>query len=226
MGSGLTADTQRAQQARDMISQFNLQRQDARDFSNTATANQQILGQDQRGMQNIDLRNQQSVMNNQLRQQQFQNQAGITQGQTGQQANFGNAILQNQQFQSGQQQQANQFGQQQQMQLGQMALGAGAGALAASDKSKKKDISDADFDVRSFLNSLSPYKFSYKDPMQPGASEGTKVGIMAQDIEGTLPGRSMVKDTPDGKMIDLQEAVNPILAALGNINERLEGSGL
>jgi hypothetical protein len=229
MGSGLTADTQRAQQARDMISQFNLQRQDQRDFSNNATANQTLLGRDQRGMQNLDLRNQQQFANNQVAQQRFQNQAGITQGQAGQQANFGNSILQNQQFQSGQQQQANQFAQQQQLANAQAGMGAGAGmatGFQSSDETKKKDIKEADFDVREFLNSLSPYKFSYRNPMDLGASEGTKVGIMAQDIEGTLPGRSMVKDTPDGKMIDVQEAVNPILAALGNINERLERKGI
>lgn len=224
MGSGLTADTQRSQQARDMISQFNLQRQDARDFQNTGTANQEILGRDQRSMQNLDLRNQQQFANNQLKQQQFQNQAAKTAGKAGQQASTGQSMIQNQQYQSGQQQQQNQFTQQQAMQGLRNIAGSVAGAFS-SDKTKKKDIAEAEFDVRDFLNSLTPYKFSYRDPMGAGASEGTKVGIMAQDIEGTLPGRSIVKDTPDGKMIDLKEAVNPILAALGNINERLTKAG-
>ncbi len=225
MGSGLTADQQRQQEARDRIAQFNTQNQNSRDFANNATANQTLLGRDDRARENLNLRNQQQQMNNDLSQQRFQNQAGVAQGKAGQQASFGQNMQQNSQFNAGLTSQNNQFGQQMQAQYAQMAM-KGLGAMAASDKRVKTGIEKAELDIEDFLNSLTGYRYKYKDPFSEFATPGTKVGIMAQDIENTLPGQSIVKETDKGKVIDTKEAVNPILASLGNINERLKKAGI
>ena len=228
MGSGLTADQQRQQEARDRIAQFNNQNQSSRDFANNATANQTLLGRDDRARENLNLRNQQQQMNNDLSQQRFQNQAGVAQGKAGQQASFGQNMQQNSQFNAGLTSQNNQFGQQMQAQYAQMAMkGLGAAASAmGSDKRMKTGVEKAELDIEDFLNSLTGYRYKYKDPFSEFATPGTKVGIMAQDIENTLPGQSIVKETDKGKVIDTKEAVNPILASLGNINERLKKVGI
>lgn len=227
MGSGLTADQQRQQEARDRIAQFNNQNQSSRDFANNATANQTLLGRDDRARENLNLRNQQQQMNNDLSQQRFQNQAGVAQGKAGQQASFGQNMQQNSQFNAGLTSQNNQFGQQMQAQYAQMGMqGLGAAAQAMSDKRAKTGIEKAELDIEDFLNSLTGYRYKYKDPFSEFATPGTKVGIMAQDIENTLPGQSIVKETDNGKVIDTKEAVNPILASLGNINERLKKAGI
>jgi hypothetical protein len=44
------------------------------------------------------------------------------------------------------------------------------------------------------------YEYEYKDPERHG--EGRFVGPMAQDLESTPVGRTVVEDTPDGKQID------------------------
>ena len=228
MGSGLTADQQRQQEARDRIAQFNTQNQNSRDFANNATANQTLLGKDDRARENLNLRNQQQQMNNDLSQQRFQNQAGVAQGKAGQQASFGQNMQQNSQYNAGLTSQNNQFGQQMQAQYAQMGMkGLGAAASAmGSDKRMKTGVEKAELDIEDFLNSLTGYRYKYKDPFSEFATPGTKVGIMAQDIENTLPGQSIVKETDKGKVIDTKEAVNPILASLGNINERLKKVGI
>ena len=226
MGSGLTADQQRQQEARDRIAQFNNQNQSSRDFANNATANQTLLGRDDRARENLNLRNQQQQMNNDLSQQRFQNQAGVAQGKAGQQASFGQNMQQNSQFNAGLTSQNNQFGQQMQSQYAQMAMNAAGAAAMGSDKRMKTGVEKAELDIEDFLNSLTGYRYKYKDPFSEFATPGTKVGIMAQDIENTLPGQSIVKETDKGKVIDTKEAVNPILASLGNINERLKKVGI
>jgi hypothetical protein len=228
MGSGLTADQQRQQEARDRIAQFNSQNQNQRDFANNQIANQQILGKDERAAQNLDLRNRQAQMNNDLKQQTFGNQTGVANMKAGHQANAGQSAMQNSQFNAGLTSQNNQFGQQMQMQYAKMGMDAAGQAAAAfgSDKTKKTGIEKADMDIQDFLNSLTGYRYKYKDPYSKYTSEGTKVGIMAQDIENTLPGQAMVKETDEGKIIDSIEAINPILASLGNINERLRKAGV
>lgn len=49
---------------------------------------------------------------------------------------------------------------------------------------------------------LGGYGYDYKDPNQPGGSPGRHYGPMAQELEQTPAGASVVKDTPHGKAID------------------------
>lgn len=100
-----------------------------------------------------------------------------------------------------------------------------------SDKNSKTNIKDAKPEVQDFLDSVgSPKKYEYKDSKKdhPMAGEGEHISPMAQDLEKTSMGKGMVKDTPDGKIVDYAKGFGAMLAAQGEINERLkalEGKG-
>jgi hypothetical protein len=45
---------------------------------------------------------------------------------------------------------------------------------------------------------------------------------MAQDLEKSKAGKSLVMNTPTGKMVDTSQAVMTALAALGHVAKRLD----
>lgn len=98
----------------------------------------------------------------------------------------------------------------------------GASMAVMSDESKKKDVKSKDKDIDMFLKALSAKSFKYKEPGKPGQSEGKKYGIMAQDAEKSEVGRSFVKNTPNGKMLDMESGFSAILASQARLAERLE----
>lgn len=98
----------------------------------------------------------------------------------------------------------------------------GAGLIAKSDE-RSKNVSRETPDMDSFMAALKPLMFKYKDPESPGASPGENVGVVAQDVEKTPVGKTMVKNTPDGKMLDLQKGFGVILAALAALHDKIEG---
>jgi hypothetical protein len=107
-------------------------------------------------------------------------------------------------------------------------IGAGGKALALfSDERKKRDITallagDRESDpLLEALDRVRPVSFRYKNPNEVGAEPGKKFGVLAQDLERTEAGASVVKDTPEGKMIDLPSAVGLCLAALADIRKRM-----
>ena len=104
-------------------------------------------------------------------------------------------------------------------------LGA-AGTLGAaylkSDKTQKTEIKSKGGISKEFLDVLKPYAYKYKDPSMDGAAHGRRFGIMAQDLEKSEAGKSIVMDTPDGKKIDVSQGLGLSLAALADINERLK----
>ncbi len=89
---------------------------------------------------------------------------------------------------------------------GDKALGAGiqaVGSIAAmSDIRAKKNIVPADEDISDAFRQADGYGYDYRDPNQPGARPGRNYGPMAQELERTPAGASVVKDTPRGKAID------------------------
>jgi len=85
----------------------------------------------------------------------------------------------------------------------------------------KKDIRGADSEVEGFLDALNAYQYQYKNPSKPYAEPGAFVGIMAQDLEKSSMGKSFVKDTPEGKVLNMNHGLAAILAGQANINERL-----
>lgn len=89
----------------------------------------------------------------------------------------------------------------------------------AQMKKKKKSLTEA---MRSpeedFMDALKGYVFEYKNPMH---GEGKRVGVMAQDVEKSKMGKMMVKNTPEGKMIDMPQAVGATMAGLGELNKKV-----
>lgn len=90
-----------------------------------------------------------------------------------------------------------------------------------SDEDRKTDIESlSDNDIEDFLNSIQPKKFRYKNPQMDG--HGQRVGIIAQDIEGSKVGRDIVKDSEDGKQLDVSNLLGAILDAVGLLNRKLD----
>lgn len=95
----------------------------------------------------------------------------------------------------------------------------GAGALA-SDVMNKEEIAPADVDLDEFMVSLQPYKYKYKDKAKHG--DGEQHGVMAQDMAKTKTGAAIVKQTPDGLVIDTNKGFGVLAAAIGRLNKKLE----
>jgi len=101
-------------------------------------------------------------------------------------------------------------------------IGAGA-TMVASDENLKKDIKPADKSLDEFMAEINPSKFRYKQPEKHG--EGERFGTMAQAIEPTEVGKTMVRNTPDGKMLDNEATISALLAAVGRLAQRLDNGG-
>jgi hypothetical protein len=112
-------------------------------------------------------------------------------------------------------------------QTGSQAAGAGIGAaagllglLAFSDKRAKKEIAPAEKDVDSFLKTLKPYSYEYKDKAH---GEGKKTSVMAQDLEKTSLGETLVSRHKSGlRQVDYAKALPIMLASMGRLSDRLE----
>jgi hypothetical protein len=73
------------------------------------------------------------------------------------------------------------------------------------------------------------YSYNYKDPDAMGSAHGRQYGIMAQDLEKTPAGRSVVKTAPSGtKMVDTSRlalvegaALNGALKRIAELEKRL-----
>ncbi len=97
-------------------------------------------------------------------------------------------------------------------------LASGA-ALLTSDERQKTDVRDADRDIEDFLSALAAKRYRYK----AGAGEppGEHFGVMAQDVEDTPVGRTMVRETPKGKALDARPGLGVLLAAMANVHDRV-----
>jgi Chaperone of endosialidase len=91
-----------------------------------------------------------------------------------------------------------------------------------SDRRVKKNIRRADAEISALLGSIKPYGFKYKNPNAPGNAPGKRFGVMAQDLEKSNAGKSLVNNTPRGKTVDTNQAVLAALASLGNVDKRLK----
>jgi len=103
-------------------------------------------------------------------------------------------------------------------QLGQSAALPTMSAFA-SDKNLKKEVKQSKKYVDEMLEKLKPYTFKYKNSKY---GEGDRVGIMAQDLERSKMGKMLVKNTPEGKAIDVKNAVGAVMASQARIMEKLK----
>lgn len=192
---------QQAQQAaaQDAINQFNAANKQNVNLQNVNTRNQaQQYNLDQRqniANQNTGLRNQQQMHNKNLIQQDFENRykkAGgkAQQAQANNQANQENANL----------------------------IGGVIGSVAmASDERVKENVKE--FDPLDFMDELTGYKYSYKNPEKHG--HGEQVGIMAQDLERVAP-QAVEEDGEGVKRVDFSKLGGPILASIAELNDRVK----
>lgn len=98
-------------------------------------------------------------------------------------------------------------------------LGQGlAGAGVFSDENTKKNIKDTEGKARDFLEVIKPKIYEYKEEEN---GKGAHLGIIAQDLEKSELGKSMVKETPEGKMVDFGKGFGAVLAAMAEINQKL-----
>lgn len=94
----------------------------------------------------------------------------------------------------------------------------GGAAIMMSDERVKENVEDGRAAVREFLGKLKPATWDYKDPKH---GQGRHAGVMAQDVEKSKLGKSIVQETPDGKALDGKKLLSATLAAAVDLNARL-----
>jgi hypothetical protein len=106
--------------------------------------------------------------------------------------------------------------------LGALAtIGGGIAMGAMSDERVKKNVKPADAKMTDFLEHIGAHDYEYKDPDKPFRGRGRFVSPMAQELEKSELGRSMVKDTPDGKIVDYGKGFGTLLAAIAHQHKRI-----
>jgi hypothetical protein len=93
--------------------------------------------------------------------------------------------------------------------------------MLPSDVMNKEDIHPADTDLDTFMTTLQPYKYKYKDPSM---GEGEHTGVMANDMAKSPVGAKIVVSTPKGLAIDTNKGFGVLAAAIGRLNKKLEES--
>lgn len=105
-------------------------------------------------------------------------------------------------------------------------LGQAGGAMAMmSDERSKENVEDSKGQARELLDHLKGKLYEYKDSSN---GEGVHVGIMAQDLEKSPLGKSMVINDGGMKKVDFAKGFGAVLAAMTEINDKLkeiEGKG-
>ena len=91
-----------------------------------------------------------------------------------------------------------------------------------SDERCKTKIKSGKPEIKEFIDNVHPHEFDYKHPNLPGADDKTHYSPMAQELEKSEIGRSMVYDTPNGKMVDFGRGLGAMLAVQAQFNERLK----
>jgi len=117
--------------------------------------------------------------------------------------------------------QLQQQGQNNQMLGGLLSGGLAAGALAFSDKNLKKDIKSADDDAIEMVKNLNAKSYKFKDDNE----DNDHYGIIAQDLEKSPMGKTLVVETPKGKAIDPAKALSAVLAVQSVLDKRLKKVG-
>jgi hypothetical protein len=96
------------------------------------------------------------------------------------------------------------------------------GGFLFSDENAKQNIKSSRKEMSKFAEALAAKSFEYKTPGSSGAAPGKRYGILAQDLETTEVGRSLVFDTPEGKKIDVAQGLGAALAAIGELHKKIE----
>jgi hypothetical protein len=106
--------------------------------------------------------------------------------------------------------------------IGGIMQGAAAVGSMMSDKNQKTNIKKDSKEIQKMLDVLSASTYDYKDTSKEGTAEGKRYGIMAQDLEKSSAGKSVVLDKNGNKMIDVQQSVGVLLASVAHLNKELK----
>jgi len=90
-----------------------------------------------------------------------------------------------------------------------------AGALL-SDEGAKTDVRDGSGPAEMLMQQFAPYKYRYKGDDKP------RLGVLAQRLEQTPEGKSLVRETPKGKAIDVGQGLGAALASIGDLHRRVK----
>lgn len=204
--------------AKDAISAFNTQNQQNVSNANVGAKNQaqasNLANQQQIANQNTMTHNSQQQFNKGLEQQNFNNQLNMAAGKSNAYAAKGARQAQNAAQTAQMYQQAGESADE----MGKSAMSMFGGAMM-SDASKKKSIKPDSNEIQDLMDKLNSYSFDYEDPAAHG--EGKHHGIMAQDLEKSNAGKSLIMDTPEGKMVDTKKAAMTALSGISQLNKRL-----
>lgn len=77
-------------------------------------------------------------------------------------------------------------------------------------------------DVQPDLRGVHNFSYQYRDPNAPGAAPGPQGGPLAQQLEANPDTAHLVRDTPNGKMVDAGRAAMLALPAIGEQQRRLD----
>jgi hypothetical protein len=102
-------------------------------------------------------------------------------------------------------------------QAGVSAVASGAGAL--SDERVKQDIKPGGLAASQAVGEIEPQSWEYKPGFGP---PGERVGPMAQQLERTPAGASLVSNTPHGKVVDTGGLAALATAATADQEQRLK----
>lgn len=75
-------------------------------------------------------------------------------------------------------------------------------------------------EIGEMLDHLKAVKFKYKDPTERGTAPGQRYGIIAQDLEKSPAGASIVVEEDGVKKIDTNQAVGLLLAAMAQMRHQ------
>lgn len=93
-----------------------------------------------------------------------------------------------------------------------------SGPTTVSDVRAKENIKDANKELEDFLNALNVYSYEYKDKAD---GEGRYVSPMAQELEKSELGKSMVVERSDGKKtVDYARGFGTMLASQALLNHK------
>lgn len=92
---------------------------------------------------------------------------------------------------------------------------------AMSDERQKSKIAKSGGPLE-MLDGLRSYSYEYRDTKEPGTAPGRQYGVTAQDLERSPAGRSVVRDTPHGKMVDTNHLTLVNTAALAEMQREID----
>lgn len=95
------------------------------------------------------------------------------------------------------------------------------GKYLSDERDKTGASSGSSAALEAFANAPG-YSYEYRDPNMPGAAPGRHFGPMAQDLERTPAGRSVVEEGPNGKMVNVPRLTMLEASAMSALNEKVD----